>query len=396
MSKEILDHIVLEYRVCSYCICRLHGFRDVEDLETCLSKLEILEPKPSNEGCKLCLNSIVEMSSLFNTLKTKLDSLEFETFLIGVMIPKKIIRLEEEIQKTLPSLIPLKIFVTNYFRKMIEEIFKITPDSENPDVSVIVDIKKRPRFNLQIKSIFIYGRYCKLVRGIPQTKWPCRNCKGKKCEKCDFTGLQYPNSVEMLIGQEVLDLTQGKRTKFHGAGREDIDALMLGTGRPFVLEITNPVIRTLNLKEIEIEINKQKEVQVLNLEFTTKSKVRYLKENASERRKIYRALIKVDQIVNQKDIDIIIKFAKTSQVLKQRTPHRVAHRRADKIREKTVYEIEILSFNTNIIELKITAGGGTYIKEFISGDEGRTNPSLTSLLGKDLMCIELDVVNVDE
>ena len=39
--------------------------------------------------------------------------------------------------------------------------------------------------------------------------------------------------------------------------------------------------------------------------------------------------------------------------------------------------------------------GGLYVKELVSGDEGRTKPSLSELLGAPALVEELDVINVD-
>lgn len=36
-------------------------------------------------------------------------------------------------------------------------------------------------------------------------------------------------------------------------------------------------------------------------------------------------------------------------------------------------------------------GGGLYIKELVSGDRGRTRPSFAEVLGREALCIELDV-----
>jgi tRNA pseudouridine synthase 10 len=66
------------------------------------------------------------------------------------------------------------------------------------------------------------------------------------------------------------------------------------------------------------------------------------------------------------------------------------------IRNKTIYKVEIISSDQNELELKIKAQGGAYIKEFISGDEGRTVPSVSSMLQNDAICTELDVLEVDD
>ncbi len=61
----------------------------------------------------------------------------------------------------------------------------------------------------------------------------------------------YPESVEELSSKPLLEATQGEEVFFHASGREDIDARMLGSGRPFVIEISKPKKRFIDLKQIE-------------------------------------------------------------------------------------------------------------------------------------------------
>lgn len=41
---------------------------------------------------------------------------------------------------------------------------------------------------------------------------------------------------------------------------------------------------------------------------------------------------------------------------------------------------------------RIRTDAGTYVKELISGDDGRTEPSFAALLGQQCFCAELDVL----
>jgi len=82
-------------------------------------------------------------------------------------------------------------------------------------------------------------------------------------------------------------------------------------------------------------------------------------------------------------------------IIKQRTPTRVLHRRADKVRTKKVYDLEAKKVSEDEIELTIRGQGGLYIKELITGDEGRTTPSVAEVLGKDLTVLELTVLDVE-
>jgi tRNA pseudouridine synthase 10 len=46
------------------------------------------------------------------------------------------------------------------------------------------------------------------------------------------------------------------------------------------------------------------------------------------------------------------------------------------------------------LELQITGESGLYIKELISGDEGRTEPNISELLDNKVKKISLDVIKI--
>ena len=108
---------------------------------------------------------------------------------------------------------------------------------------------QRPRSNLWLES-----RYRKLVRGLPQTIFWCPRCKGDRrrrvgCSECKGFGKLTRESVQELIGRRVLPTMAAKEGRFHGAGREDIDVLMLGRGRPFVFEVVGA-------RNVDVEIGR--------------------------------------------------------------------------------------------------------------------------------------------
>ena len=85
--------------------------------------------------------------------------------------------------------------------------------------------------------------------------------------------------------------------------------------------------------------------------------------------------------------------------LAQRTPERVAHRRADLIRRRTVFEvhppmIETLEDGSKAIEVTMRCESGTYVKETVHGDSGRTQPSIASLLKSKCEVEWLDVGDI--
>jgi tRNA pseudouridine synthase 10 len=81
-------------------------------------------------------------------------------------------------------------------------------------------------------------------------------------------------------------------------------------------------------------------------------------------------------------------------LIKQQTPLRVLHRRADLTRERYIYEVKVKKVSPKKAEMQIRCQGGLYVKELVSGDEGRTVPSVSELLGNRAKPLKLDVLNV--
>ena len=247
--------------------------------------------------------------------------------------------------------------------------------------------------DLQIKSLYIYGRYNKYSRKVPQTKWFCKTCRGKGCRKCKYTGKIYDTSVQELVSKIILKETKGEDESFHGAGREDVDVRMLGTGRPFVVEINNPKKRNLNLNKIERKINQENKelIKVSKLRFSDKKEVARIKN--AKFSKVYEVEFKCDKPLNSEKLKKVTSSLQGTKI-GQLTPSRVAHRRADMVREKHIHKCQIESVDGSIATLTLETESGTYIKELVSGDDGRTKPSISGLIGSPCKVTKLDVIEI--
>lgn len=245
-------------------------------------------------------------------------------------------------------------------------------------------------------NLWLESRYRKLRRGLPQTIFFCPKCKGDRrrrqgCEPCGGFGKLTRESVQELIGRRILPLMQAKEGRFHGAGREDIDVLMLGHGRPFVYEVVGARNPNVDLEALRLDIVARSEGQIELAPFVrvAKARVAYWKETHFD--KVYRAEVAVDGAVAPDRLAAAAAF--TGGVV-QRTPQRVAHRRADLDRQRTLRVLSLAGRDEGILELRVVCQHGTYVKEWISGDEGRTEPSLASLLGVACRCALLDVEEI--
>jgi tRNA pseudouridine synthase 10 len=276
-------------------------------------------------------------------------------------------------------------------------------DFERPDVLALLNVE-RGDVDVQVNPAFVYGRYRKLERGIPQTEWPCRECGGageqfgedgpEPCEYCEGTGYLYDRSVEELIAPHVRAAMDGDSAVFHGAGREDVDAKMLGTGRPFVVEVKRPLAREPAVADLQERINDAAggAVEVEGLRLATHEMVERVKE--LDARKRYRAAVTFEEPVAADSLSEAA-AALEGTTVEQRTPRRVAHRRSDLVRERTVHAVAVGREDDHHATVTVAGEGGLYIKELVSGDEGRTEPSLAGLLGVGAAVDSLDVTAVE-
>ena len=400
--------------VCDNCLGRLvadrsHGLGNNRRGEALRVGLALADDEPlatvvapSPEDCWVCEGELDRVEWWARQAVTAVRGYEFDTYQVGTKVPPlleendRLLReeagLEPDAGESMSSELNREI------GKRLGQLTDATVDFERPDVLVVCDLAT-DAVTVEIHSAFVYGRYRKLERGLPQTEWPCRECNGtgrqrdQVCPGCDGSGYRYDESVEQLVAPPIREAFEGDGTTFHGAGREDVDALMLGTGRPFVLEIDEPRRRHVDIDELEAAVNDHADdkAAVDGLRLATHEMVERVKELPAS--KTYRAEFELSESVDSTAFaEAIAKLERTT--VEQQTPQRVSHRRADKTRTRTVYEIDGRVDGTHGT-VDIHGEGGLYIKELLHGDEGRTEPSLAGLLGVSVTVTALDVLEVE-
>lgn len=341
-------------------------FRQNEDFEK-LAK--------EKKECELCFGLFDNLDKVAKRIAKSLNGYESSTFLIGTNLSRKLLDAEEKLWERcgIDFCEPMRAELNRELGKRVEKITGKNAELKKPHVAVLLDLESK-KVKLGINPLFIFGYYQKLKRGFPQCKWG--------------TPHKYKTSVEEEIGIPALKLTKGKDHKFHGAGREDIDARCLAW-RPFVIEIIKPKLRKIDLKKLEKIVSKGKNVHVKGLKFSEMETVRKIKAESVD--KTYRCLVKLKGAIGKKDLK---KLSGLKGTISQRTPERVLHRRADLHRRREVYSIKAKMKSSKIFELTVKGSAGLYIKELITGDNGRTKPNVSEILGIPAECKELDVVKI--
>ncbi len=396
-NKEKLLEI-LKNDVCDNCLGRQwgmagHGLTNAErgkvlrEYAKNLTKKEIKEP----DVCFLCNNFFEDgINKVANEIVKKTKGLEFKTFLIGTIASNELERKQENLWEKIgiEDVETLKSEVNREVGKKVEKLTGKHFDLKGPDVTVIIDLNTGV-VKAQVKSLFIYGEYQKKARGIPQTKWVCRECNGKGCKVCRGEGKLYKTSIQEIIDAPILKAAGSRSSSFHGSGREDIDARNLGW-RPFVVEMVKPLKRKINLKGMEKKINKSKKVNVKSLKFADRDAIIKLKTDRID--KTYFVDVEFKDKIDRKLLKNL-KAISENPILQQ-TPLRVAHRRANKTRKRHVKKFSYKVVGDKKMEFKVTSEAGLYIKELISGDEGRTQPNVSELINNKVKKLSLDVIKI--
>jgi len=371
-----------------------NGFSDTA--KQILARMKKRVPRKAfPKTCLLCENKFMVVGDLAKKALKLLEEYEYSNFLVGVELPMEAEEREDEFRAKFE--VSQGESMRNEFGRLtgkrLAELNGKTVEFKKPEIVVLVDPFAQS-VRLAVNPLFVSGRYRKLVRGIPQSKWFCSNCRGKGCEKCNWTGKMYAESVEELIEKPFLEATGSMKASFHASGREDIDARMLGLGRPFVVEATAPKKRFLDLRKLEDFVNAHAKgkVEVSRLKFADKDVVRRLKRGESTQKE-YRVTIEFNAKITVKDLRLLEEKL-TNVMIKQQTPRRVLHRRADLTREKYIYDVNVKKLSPRKAEMKVRCQGGLYVKELVSGDEGRTTPNVSELLNNKAKPVKLDVLNV--
>jgi tRNA pseudouridine synthase 10 len=357
-------------------------------------------PEVAETDCPVCEGSFAESAQWLRVALEAAAPYRFATFQVGTKFPGECEARERGIASAMGQEKVGENLRTEANRWLAAEIARKTGASTSPEGTpeLVLDVDARYwTARAEANAVFVKGRYNKTRRDIPQTHWPCRRCQGGGCWECDDTGVTYAESVEEAIGDAALPIFGAKGYSFHGAGREDIDALMLGTGRPFILELHDPRRRTADLEELAQRIkgaSAASGVAVRDLRMATKAEVAAIKEG--EYQKEYLAHCLAARPVSKAAV-VGAAATLSGATLEQRTPERVSHRRADLVRRRTVHAVSLEGMEADLADrfsVRVRAESGTYIKEMVSGDEGRTTPSLSQLAGVPVKVEFLDVLAI--
>jgi len=341
---------------------------------------EELSPKP----CYICGNKLSreyyrEKASMIAELLSQYD---VKRFLVGVSISQDTLFRELDVYREvgLETSESIKNEIKREIGKLIRDKYGLEPDFEKPEAMVIIDFEK-DTLSININPVLLEGRYWKRGRNISHVPWVSKGV------------YKYPYSLEQFFNDQLSQIYRAEKIVFHASGREDVDARMLGDGRPMVVEIKKPRVRNTGLMVVNKVLDTDLVKAVIFGE-ASRLKIKYFKGEASKKRKIYKILVYSESPLDPLELTSLENYF-NNRVIKQYTPKRILRRKRERLRTKKVYVVKTVLLDKQLFEALVYCDGGLYVKEIVHGDDGRTTPSFSEFLNKKLYPIELDVIGME-
>jgi len=333
---------------------------------------EALGHGPADGRCPLCEGLFERLDAWAARLRDAFAPWEFETFAVTSRADPATEAREQALWERVGGDLaePYKQAFNREVGIRVSDLVGREPDLRQADLVALVD-HGRDDVTVLPRPLYVAGRYRKLVRGIPQCRWP-----------------RWPTSVQQLVGDPICRAAEGTDHAFHGAGREDVDVRCLGE-RPFVLEVLRPRRRRLEWAALAAEIGAGGAVEVVDLRPCKSDEPARIKATRPE--KTYRARVQLAAPVTDEDL---LRLADLVGPIRQRTPRRVLRRRANRARLRRVRTLTWQRLDATTLDLTVRTSGGLYIKELVSSDDRRTRPSVAQVLGVEAKCVELDVLAI--
>lgn len=384
-----MNRLLKNYSLCDTCLGRqfpseLKGLDNTSKGRE-LRKIVGVETDQS-EVCDICGGITTSIERYVDMILKALKEYEFESLLIGARIPISIVEKEDHLRAE-EKLRGGETFKTNFTRELnlrVAERLGVKVTHRGADITVIVD-SILDTVEVSSRPVYVYGRYIKTKRGIPQKRRRCRECRGRGCPECNLTGYMATDSVEQRLTEPLRNLFRGGRVKFTWIGSEDTNSLVSGGGRPFYAEVLEPKVR--RPRRVGQELRKVgggvsvKEVKILD------------ERPVGERRftVTVRSNLTLSRRITKKDVK------KLEEVFKGASVTITAPGKKSSTTKK-IHRLTVESAKGRNLQVRVECDGGLGIRRFFTGEGGEVTPSVASILEREVTLDEekpFDILDVD-
>ena len=230
-----MTEAVQKYDLCRFCIGRQGAKED--DFE-----------RVEGPSCSVCGGLFDRIPSVADAALRNLRRYHFRNFSVGMSLPEGVQEREDEIRSKmkLKGKETVKTQAARLFAERISSKVRKPIEKMKPDLTILAGMTDGSA-EITTRPLLFYGRYSKPA-GISQRRELCPHCSGSGCGKCGKTGFERKPSVEAHIRKKLEAFSGTDRMTFTWIGSEDAESRVFPPGRPFVVELKNPVKRVLPKK----------------------------------------------------------------------------------------------------------------------------------------------------
>lgn len=368
---QLSQKILTEYDLCDVCLGRLFAKKLGLVSNKKLGDKIHHALKIKSTKCYVCKNIFDGVNSQVAKMLDVSSDHDFTTFLVGTKIKPSILDRDDHMRSRfrLRGIDGIKTNITKELAKQFSHKTKKKVESSEPDLVFMIDFKA-DSCTIQTKPVFLWGRYAKTERGMPQKQKPCTTCLGKGCIDCNHHGISEFDSVEGLISKYLFEKFGAVQTKITWIGGEDSTSLVLGSGRPFFVKLLHPKKRHPRLPK-KITLGK---IVVQNLKLINKTPTGPVQFTSK-----VKLCISCENKVEQTDLSRLDILEKNTIAVYEKSGRRT---------EKLIQNIQYKTHSENSFYLSITAGGGLPFKRFVSGDD--VFPNISDILENKCRCETFD------
>lgn len=364
---QLSQKILKEYDLCDVCLGRLFAKKLGLTSNNKLGKIIHHVLKIKSTKCFVCKNIFDGVNSQVAKMLEVSSDYDFATFLVGTKLKPSILDRDDHLRSRfrLRGIDGIKTNITRELAKQFSHKTKKKVESSEPDLVFMIDFKA-DSCTVQTKPVFLWGRYTKTERNMPQKQKPCATCLGKGCIDCNYHGISEFDSVEGLISKYLFEKFGAVQTKITWIGGEDSMSLVLGSGRPFFVKLLQPKKRHPRLPK-KIILGK---IVVQNLKSISKTPTGPVQFTSKV--KLY---ITCENKIEQKDLSRLDQLEKNTIAVYEKSGRRT---------EKLIQGIRYKTDSENSFYLSMIAGGGLPLKRFVSGDD--IFPNISDILENKCKC----------
>ena len=375
-QSDTVSKILKNYDLCEYCTGRIISKIVGKPPSKFLGKKYLKKlGKSDHKTCYICKNIFDSLEFVLSNIFEKSSHFDFKTFHLGITLKPSFLERDDYLKSKfkIKGIENIKFGIAKELAKKISRRTNSKRITDDPDLFIQANFKDESCI-LRAKPMFVYGRYNKKIRKLPQKQGLCRSCNGIGCHNCDFKGIENLQSIEGKISNLFIKKFDCNQVKINWIGGEDQSSLVLGKGRPFFAKILNPKRRNRILRKTsDLEGVYLSELQKLSIQ--PKGSIPFKSEvsiTIDTKKPISSNQLKKLKILENAEIQ---DFSRDKRSIKKR-----------------IYKVGYKKLGKTSFILDLFADGGISIKSLIQQSD--VVPNVSELLENQCECKKFDFKNI--